>query len=193
MEMIPLPFISNIRKMNNIDRLSLVMKHRKYSITEHCFHTAMLFQKFCIEMNVEYTLNDLNLILLHDILETKTSDLPYIVKNFNEKTRAAWDMIEKEIVNYCCLQENHTSLFYYYDETICRILGEEKYRIFKLCDLLELFEFIDEEISLGNKTKDIIEIYGRCICIIRDLCSQNEQKLKPVKDYLEHIIRRRGE
>ena len=186
---VTIPRISDIRRMNIVDRLSLVAKHRKYSLTEHCFNVAMLFQKFCSQMGIQCSLDDINVILLHDILETITSDLPYPVKNLSDKTKTAWKIIEEEVADGYVMATSDDSMYWFLDNSIKKVLGEEKHKLFKICDLYELFEFVSEEIEMGNKTKDMVEIQQRCIDIIDNICGKDTIKYKPILETLKNMIR----
>lgn len=163
--------IDNYRKLMTIDRLAGKFKLRPYTLDRHSYFTGILFSHFAKLENVKYDAKILELIFMHDMMEVITTDLPWNCKNLNDTTKECWATIEDEAAKaYPDFQK-------FSDDNIKNSLTEEQFNLFKVMDYLELFLFIHEEILLGNKTSEMIDIYERCI----DL---NIGKYKSVDDFM---------
>lgn len=152
--------IKYYRKMKLIERLSGTFKHRSYNLLEHSYMVAVLFKHFASKENVAYDINVLDIILHHDIVEVETMDLIYTVKNNSEVTKDCWEKIENDIL------KKHKSIERYSDPNIKRNLTLLQHSLFKACDILDLWIFLKEEVSIGNKSKNVLEIIKRCEEII---------------------------
>jgi len=150
-------------KCRYTDRLALGFKHRSYNLMEHQYMVGMLFRHFALLEDVSYDINVWNIIFHHDIVETCTLDLPYTVKNFNERVKQSWDKIEEELIN------KHFKLERYNDKNIKESLTPIQYSLFKACDILDLYIFTMEEISIGNNSKYMKEVESNCKKIINSL------------------------
>jgi 5'-deoxynucleotidase YfbR-like HD superfamily hydrolase len=159
--------IKYYRKLKNVTRMPGAFIHQSYNLLEHQYMVGMLFQKFAKLDNVSYDINDLNIVLHHDIVETVTGDLSWVVKNFNQVTKNCWATIEEEVTY------KHFQLQQFSDEKIKFGLTELQYLLFKSCDVLDLFIFIYEEIKLGNRSDEIIDVYNNCLKIFDDINIKN--------------------
>lgn len=148
--------IKYYRALKNVDRLSGVSKHRSYNILEHSYMVAILFKYFASKENVPYGFAEFDYILNHDLLESVSGDLSYEVKNISQLTKDSWHTIEKEVIHL------HPSLSKYSDSNIKQNLSELQFKLFKACDLLDLWIFLIEERALGNYTRRVQEIIYRC-------------------------------
>jgi len=152
--------IKYYRKMKRVERLGLSFTHRSYNLLEHSYMVGMLFRHFASKENVAYDIHVLDLVLNHDLLEVETSDLITTVKKCSTKTEEAWDIIENEILN------KHPQLERYSDKKFKDGMTPLQHKLFKVCDYLDLWIFLKEEISIGNRSKDIMEIFERCTNLI---------------------------
>ena len=146
--------IQDYLKMADVRRCSGVKLLRPYDLIRHSFMTTILFQYFAGIENIIYDKKVIDIIMKHDILEVKTGDLISPVKSFNQRTKNAWHTIEKHII----LENPDFEDFS--DHKIKENMNEEQFRLFKTCDLLELWIFIVEEILLGNRTEGVMKIYN---------------------------------
>lgn len=142
--------------MKDIQRLPNTPHHRGYNLLEHGLVVGMLFRWFASEEDVPYDINVFDKVLLHDYVESVTGDLNACVKKFNNKTQVAWDIIEQEIC------DNDPVLSPYSDKNIKGYLTDEQYRLFKMCDTLDLWIFCRNEISLGNGSKKLRKCLDNC-------------------------------
>lgn len=139
------------RKMVTVDRLSGTHKIKRYSLAEHSYFVALLFQILAEEEKIEYSLKDFSLIMRHDLIEVITSDLIFPVKNFSEKTEKAWGEIEQELYNF----NKEKFLCLPTDKSLEEELPPLVFHLFKDCDMLELLLFCYEEEKLGSKVKTV--------------------------------------
>lgn len=148
--------IKYYRKMKNIERLSMMFTNRKYNLLEHSYMVTVLFRKFASLEDVAYDMSVLDLVMNHDAVESVTSDLPWPVKSFSIKTSEAWGEIEKEVI------KKNFQLEKYSDLNLKSGMTALQYELFKICDILDLWLFIKEEIAIGNRTIDILEVENNC-------------------------------
>lgn len=153
--------IENLLKMKQIQRLPNVPHHRGYNILEHGFVVGMLFRWFASQEDVAYDINIWDKVLMHDYAESFTGDLNYCVKNFNETTAKAWGVIENEVCS------GDATLKPYSDEAIKACMNDRQYRLFKICDYLDLWIFCMQEKALGNTTKSNEDVIDNCWKLIR--------------------------
>lgn len=148
------------RKMKNLDRLNGKFKTRGYNLLEHSYMVAMLFKNFAYIEDISYDMQVFDKILHHDIVEVVTADLPWDVKNFSEITKNSWENIEKELISECKFLNRYTDDNFQFTES--------QYKLFKACDVLDLWIFLKEESSYGNKSNDVIEILDRCKTMLNE-------------------------
>lgn len=149
--------------MRKIDRLSMGFKHRKNNLLEHQYFVAMLFQHFAKLEKIEYGLEELNIVLHHDALEVVTTDLSWEVKCFSKNTKVAWEIIESEFIS------KHPQLGEFSDKNIKEKLNFTQHALFKTCDLLDLFIFVEEEIKLGNKDPFMLKVRDNCLKLFSEM------------------------
>lgn len=148
--------IEYYRKTLNIKRIQGTHLHRNYNLAEHQYGVGMLFRHFCRCEDIPYDLEVYDAVLHHDIVEVETTDLLWHIKNQNEATKAAWAIIENEVVN------KHFPLKPFSDESLKKTMNSIQHKMFKVCDYLELWLFCKEEVRLGNKNPEILIIIDNC-------------------------------
>lgn len=167
--------IKYYRKMKEVDRLNGKFKLRPYNLLEHSYMVVALFRHFASKEDVAYNMNTIDVIMHHDIIEVETSDLPYTVKNHSPVTKKAWGDIEEDIIR------SHHQLNRYNDEAIHENLTEIQHRLFKVCDLLDLWIFLKEEQTYGNNSSEVAKIIGKCEELIKG-------KFVHVDKYMENYV-----
>lgn len=165
--------INLYRYMMNVNRLSGRHIQRNYNIALHSYYVGLLFMHFAEIENIEFDVEVLNIVFKHDVLESITNDLPWPVKNLNEKTKKNWEEIEEEVIKANPILKNYS------DEIIKMTLNKDQFNLFKACDYLELWIFVGEEISLGNCTNDIVIIFDRSRELIREF------RFKSIMDFIQ--------
>lgn len=150
------------RLMKNVDRMSRWPKLRGYNLLEHSYMVTVLFMRFAKLENVEYDVEVLDFILHHDVLEAITGDLGHDVKKMNFLTEDCWNAIENTVV------ERYPQFEKYTDVRADLLLTVDQHQLFKVCDLLDLWIFLNEEKALGNTSMHISDMIDTCISLVRD-------------------------
>lgn len=140
--------INYFRKCKNVQRLSQYYTHRPYNLLEHQYMTAVLFKHFASKEDVAYGMAEFDAIMKHDVLEVESTDLSFEVKHLNDITREAWETIEDEVL------KNNPQLERYSD--MKELLTPLQHKLFKACDVLDLWIFCKEEQQLGNQTLNTV-------------------------------------
>ncbi|HQL66929.1 MAG TPA: HD domain-containing protein [Caldisericia bacterium] len=152
--------ISDYLRMFHVERLSGVFHIRKYDLVHHSFLVGILFERFAKKEGIEISAQALSSVLHHDVFETVTGDLSYVVKNYSRTTKKSWEKIEDEMLKRESRFSDCT------DEHMKSVLSPLQFTLFKSCDLFELWIFIVNEYLFGNHHNDIVEIMKRCEEII---------------------------
>lgn len=155
----------NERKMLNFQRLAGSKKIRSYNLAEHSYFVGLLFQEVCDFLGVEFTTDVFGKVLRHDFMEVFTADLPYPVKNFNEKTKDAWKVIENEL--YKDSETITENPYLIDDQTISKDLSLGEFHILRWCDIVELLYFCLEEYDMGNSSLE--GVIQKCVEIAESI------------------------
>ena len=151
--------IKKQRKMLNFQRLAGTRKIRSYNLAEHSYFVGLMFQDFANSFGIEYTIETLDVVFRHDFMEVFTTDLPYPVKNQNDKTKTAWNIIEEQAMHSL---PAIGILGLYTDKDMKTYLNPEQLCLLKWCDMLELVLFCLEERAMGNNGGDISNVLENC-------------------------------
>jgi len=154
--------IEYYRRMKNIQRLGTHVIQREYNLLEHQYMVTVLFRHFAYREDVPYNIDTLDLVMKHDVLEIFTGDLPYDIKKINSLVEKSWDVVEQEVA------EIHPELKPYTDTNIQQAMNPSQYKLFKACDMLELWVFIWEEMQLGNRNPRLAAVEKRARKILND-------------------------
>lgn len=163
------------RRLKNVNRLGVEAILRPYNLLEHSYMVTVLFMHFAAKEGWAYGISCIDHILHHDILETVTGDLPYVVKRFSSTTLECWSKIEEEIVGV------HPQLITYTDDYMERTLTPGQLELFKVCDLLDLWIFLKEEQGLGNTNARCQEIINTCVTLIKGKFKSVDQFMNDYK------------
>ena len=144
------------RAMQNCNRLNGVALIRPYNLALHCYYTTLLFQHYAVEEGVDLSKEEVAFVLRHDIFEVVTGDVLLPVKIHSADTKRKWEEIEEEVIM------GHPKLFPFTDENAKLYFSEKSWKLFKACDLLELFQFCMEETRLGNHGRGIKAVITNC-------------------------------
>ncbi len=158
-----------LRKIKTIRRMGPVHIIKEYKLSVHCYYTGMLFQDVAKLNKISITSKEIYWVFRHDLLEVLTGDLLYPAKHTNDITSDAWSLIEETIVKdypeFAAFTDTHAKNEIFHTE--------QSYTLFKACDLFELWLFCREEMKLGNKDEQVLEIVYNCqrwIPSIADKC-----------------------
>lgn len=136
--------LSKIVRYNNRTRL------QDESVAEHTCFVSLFCLKIMAQLNLDHETERQILILaaLHDMAESKTSDIPHNVKANYPAMQSVLDKIEHD----------------YYEENWERYLDEVLnpsdlvYNILKLADAYSVYQYCLNERNLGNYSDDNTEI-----------------------------------
>ena len=168
--------INALLGMKERERLSGTPHHKGYNLLEHGLVVGMLFRWFASEEDIAYDINVFDKVLLHDIAESVTGDCPYHVKNFDSKSSYLWDQLESHICGQDPFLRNYT------DSAIRETLTPLQFKLFKICDYLDLWIFCKQELALGNSSNKLVSVIENCEKLISSI---SEGGFKSVKKFME--------
>lgn len=136
--------LGKIVRYNNRRRL------QEESVAEHTCFVTLFCLKIMAQLNLDHETERRVLILaaLHDVAESRTSDIPHDVKSNYPEVKSILDKVEDD----------------YYREHWANYLGEIRdpddlcHNILKLADTYSVLQYCLNEQSLGNTSEDIREI-----------------------------------
>ena len=124
-------------RQGDVQRCGLARKIKGYDLKQHGFGVLSIMLDLAYLLGVDsFTEDEIRIILRHDILETFTGDLPWVIKNLNSTTQKSWEAIENEVLGSG--QVKSAALETYTDEFIEKTFSPIKYNLFKLADMLDL-------------------------------------------------------
>ena len=137
------------------------------SVAEHSFYVASFVMKLreYYEFNLERALK---MALIHDIPESRISDVPHNIKIANPKLSAALEEAENKVLNDMFYPEGVT-LVADFNGTV-----SPEGKVCALADVLSVVLYANDEIKCGNKVFNYIAIkaIARCKEIVRSLENQ---------------------
>ncbi len=136
--------------LNNMMRYNHRLHLQKESVAAHSFFVSLFCLKIIAKLDLdnETKLRVLTLAILHDVPESKTSDIPYDVKREYPEISKALEIIEND---YFLKKWPEYSNIIFCSNTL------EK-TILDLADVYSVYQFCLSEIILGNTSKEILEI-----------------------------------
>lgn len=165
--------ISMQRAQRDVQRCGLATKIQDYDLMQHSYGVLSISCDLVRLLGLEpLSQEEVELIMRHDLAETFTGDLPWVVKNMTAEIEEKWSFIEDAV-----LQEKakgYPELEKYSDSNINKTLSAEKLKIFKIADMLDLLLYCCEEKELGNQTTEMGVIFNNALKItlsrIQDFC-----------------------
>lgn len=137
--------------LKRLIRYNTRMRLTDEDVSQHSYFVSLFCLRIMKELNltIEEKYEILVKSLLHDIAEIETSDIPYDVKLNNPKI--------KEILKN--LEEDYYNEYWKEYSNILYNKNEKEETILKLADVYSVKQYTLNEIVLGNKNNEIIEIY----------------------------------
>ena len=134
------------------------------SVAEHSFYVA----SFVVKLREYYDFNlerALKMALIHDIPESRISDVPHNIKTANPKLSAALEEAENKVLNDMFYPEGVT-LVADFNRTV-----SPEGKVCALADVLSVVLYANDEIKCGNKVFNYIAIkaIARCKEIVKSL------------------------
>ena len=134
------------------------------SVAEHSFYVASFVMKLreYYDFNLERALK---MALIHDIPESRISDVPHNIKTANPKLSAALEDAENKVLNDMFYPEGVT-LVADFNGTV-----SPEGKVCALADVLSVVLYANDEIKCGNKVFNYIAIkaIARCKEIVKSL------------------------
>lgn len=156
--------LSKIIRYNNRTRL------QNESVAEHTCFVSLFCLKIMAQLNLDHETERQVLILaaLHDMAESRTSDIPHNVK----ANYPAMEGILTEIENQYYEEnwEKYIDVVYNHNDLV--------YNIVKLADAYSVYQYCMNERNLGNHSSDNEEILAEVQCRIRN-------RIKTINSILE--------
>lgn len=154
-------FAKDIDVLRNLIRYQNVHRQVNESVAEHSYYVAI----FVLKLREYYDFNlekALKMALIHDIPESKISDVPHNIKLTNPKLMDALEEVEANVAKEMLSDEAATML----DEF--NIGSTVEGRVCQLADVLSVVLYADDEIKSGNKVFNYIAIKAiqRCKDVI---------------------------
>lgn len=136
-------YLKQYNVLKNIKRFHMECVIQPQNLCDHGYNVATVFYIMCKELKIEVTAEEMFAVMNHDFAETFTGDLNRVVKERNETTAEAWDIIE---------QHNLPShLHGYTDQGLKRILDPGKMFLFKFADCVDAYLYCKTEVNKGNR------------------------------------------
>lgn len=150
-----------IYQLKNIIRYNSRKRLVNESVAEHSFFVALIALEICIEKELDEatTLKCIIKALLHDMPEIEINDITYNVKeklNLREMLKTYEDNFYKE-------------KYEKYYELMSNTDDNEVNNIVELADIYSVYQYATNELELGNKSNDIINIYRDTLNRIKKL------------------------
>lgn len=136
-------YLNKYYTLRNIKRFHMESVLSQQNLADHGHGVASLFYIICKELNIKINSEDLFLVMQHDFAETYTGDINKAVKEINEATSSAWNIIEEEAVP--------TNTIKFLDEKIKEQLNEGQNFAFQLADEFDAMLYCFGEYRKGNK------------------------------------------
>lgn len=106
---------------------------QEQTVADHSFNVLRIYIQVFGPPPMEVT----NYIIIHDLGEIVTGDLPYPIKKQNQSLKILVDDLESQAIEEMGFKWDHLTNF--------------QRKSIKICDLLEMVEFAIHEETIGNK------------------------------------------
>ena len=144
-----MPYEGTLRAAGQVKRYHTQTTIQSQTVSEHTWQMLRIW----LELFGRPSADIATAIVLHDVGEEKTGDLPHMVKRDYPELKRILSKIEKEhahiLVDRCRHKDNdiiRPGLFDLSSSDIIRI---------KMCELIEMAEFALDEYNLGNQKRAI--------------------------------------
>lgn len=147
---------TKIMTLGEIVRYNDRPKIRKESVSEHSFYVAANVIKICKAYNIplEVKHDALEMAITHDIPEVFTGDIGYITKRDNPELAKALE--ETELKQ---LYENMPEYYQSFKDYVEGLKNQDlAATIVKLADVISVLQYSNNEIELGNRSKQMNDI-----------------------------------
>lgn len=136
-------YLAQIINMSHINRYSTIPVIRRESIAEHSFFVSAIIIKLWEEYNFNLGIA-LAMATIHDMTESYTDDITVMTKRKFPKIAKAVEEAEYEIAIEIFGTDMHELWCDY------KMLGSREAKFVKLADTIQVLQYADNEIKLGN-------------------------------------------
>lgn len=144
--------LSDLKRYNNMPRI------KSESLAEHQYYCGLILIKlkdYIINLSYAQYCILLQYVLVHDIGELYTGDIPHNVKDDYPELRTLLERIESEKINS----------FGFKDIIMEVEKSEDLKMLFKLCDTIQVIQYCENEKRLGNFSNNITSIREEAIML----------------------------
>lgn len=144
--------LSDLKRYNNMPRI------KSESLAEHQYYCGLILMKlkdYIINITYSEFCILLQYLLVHDIGELYTGDIPHNVKEDYPDLRKLLEQIESEKLKS-----------FGFNDIIGTVEKNEKLKmLFKLCDTIQVIQYCENEKRLGNFSENITTIRQEAIIL----------------------------
>ena len=160
----------------DVERLHTVPTVREYKNSDHTYNAIIIAVELC-QLNGIHPWKVVSALLVHDIAEVYTGDIPAPVKWAHENLRDELFLVEQE-------WENDNIPKHYLEKSSS--MSYEESLIFKFSDLAEFLMFCLEEVAMGNAHERITSCVFRAREALYGI-SELKKDLVGIKDVATRI------
>lgn len=146
--------LSDLKRYNNMPRI------KSESLAEHQYYCALILIKlkeYIINISYQSFSILLQYLLIHDIGELYTGDIPHNVKEDYPDLKTILEQIEHDKISSIG-----------FEDIISVIEKDERLKLlFKLCDTIQVVQYCENEKRLGNFSQNIISIRDEALRLIK--------------------------
>ncbi|PED64022.1 YfbR-like 5'-deoxynucleotidase [Priestia megaterium] len=187
---------SKITYFGNTDLLSLGemvrynnhAKIKNENVATHTFIAATNIFKICHKFNIPQAVKllALEMVIVHDIGELATNDIPHNFKKANPELKKMLEVAELQFMKESMPE------FYQSFERLIRMEKAETLIavIVKLADTISVLQYSNNELDLGNKTPKMVEINEDAKRRVLILINKLEEK---ILEFNEDMAKREAE
>lgn len=171
--------LSDLKRYNNMPRI------KSESLAEHQYYCGLILIKLKDYItNIDYSQFCvlLQYLLVHDVGELYTGDIPHNVKQDYPELRTMIEKIEDDYIKH----HGFEFLVDYVES------NEDLKTLFKLCDTIQVVQYCQNEMKLGNKTDIMFKIKNHALDLINSqvkLLKKHEVLSKQfnIKEFLKDL------
>lgn len=138
--------------IKNIIRYNVRTKIKEETVSDHTCFVSIFVLKILSQLKIKdekLFRETITLAILHDLPESKTSDIPWDIKKENPSLKLMMSELEDEYYRLYWKD---------YKDTLDN-KSELSMAILKLADVYSVYQYCLNEINLGNNTKEFKEIF----------------------------------
>lgn len=162
-------YLLDVYRLKNVIRYNTRNTLKDESVAEHSFYVALFSMKICDEYHVSDEIKCKCIIkaLLHDMPEIELNDITHDVKE-KLNLRSFLKTFEDEYFNSHFTQ--YSELMTQHDDVVDAIVD--------LADGMSVYQYVLNEVKLGNSSDDII-----------DILQESKERVQTLTQHLKQILK----